>query len=199
MFRIIKLNKITGDKERKMNLLASYYDGTGVGISTGLLVFIIILSLGIDIAIIVGCAKVAARKGHSASLWGVLGFFFGLIALLILACLPDVSGGYQPRTHYNGGTQYASRQYGAWECPRCKTVNSGGANFCRTCGAAAPVARNNAYGQQSNTAYNQAKGKTTYQAATTTYYPQEKWTCPNCGEKNVMEVRACINCGKPRE
>ena len=39
----------------------------------------------------VACALIAHRKGRSTALWAVLGFFFGPIALLIIACLPNES------------------------------------------------------------------------------------------------------------
>ena len=32
---------------------------------------------------------VANEKGRSAGAWAILGFLFGLIALLIIICLPD--------------------------------------------------------------------------------------------------------------
>ena len=35
------------------------------------------------------CGYIANEKGRSAGAWSALGFFFGLIALLIIICLPD--------------------------------------------------------------------------------------------------------------
>ena len=35
------------------------------------------------------CGYIANEKGRSAGTWAILGFFFGLIALLIIVCLPD--------------------------------------------------------------------------------------------------------------
>lgn len=37
----------------------------------------------------IGCGYIANEKGRSAIVWSTLGFFFGLIALLIIVCLPD--------------------------------------------------------------------------------------------------------------
>lgn len=37
----------------------------------------------------IGCGCIAEEKGRSAGAWALLGFFFGLIALLIIVCLPD--------------------------------------------------------------------------------------------------------------
>lgn len=37
----------------------------------------------------IGCGLIANEKGRSAGAWSLLGFFFGLIALLIIICLPD--------------------------------------------------------------------------------------------------------------
>ena len=37
----------------------------------------------------IACGYIANEKGRSARAWAILGFFFGLIALLIIICLPD--------------------------------------------------------------------------------------------------------------
>lgn len=37
----------------------------------------------------IGCGYIANEKGRSAGGWAIWGFFFGLIALLIIVCLPD--------------------------------------------------------------------------------------------------------------
>ena len=45
---------------------------------------------GFVIAILIayGCSAIAGSKGRSRGLWGFLGFFFTLIALVIIALLP---------------------------------------------------------------------------------------------------------------
>lgn len=35
------------------------------------------------------CGFIANEKGRNCILWSTLGFFFGLIALLVIVCLPD--------------------------------------------------------------------------------------------------------------
>lgn len=47
----------------------------------------------LNILVIVLCISMAQKKNRSAALWGVLGFFFSIFALLVLALLPTV----QPR------------------------------------------------------------------------------------------------------
>lgn len=37
----------------------------------------------------IACGYIANEKGRSAGAWAMLGFLFGLIALLIIICLPD--------------------------------------------------------------------------------------------------------------
>lgn len=37
----------------------------------------------------IGCGCIAEEKGRSVGAWATWGFFFGLIALLIIVCLPD--------------------------------------------------------------------------------------------------------------
>lgn len=38
-----------------------------------------------------GCASLAVQKGRSGVAWGILGFLFGLFALVIIAVLPRVT------------------------------------------------------------------------------------------------------------
>lgn len=42
------------------------------------------------VVFLVACVKVAQSKGRSGFLWGVLGLCFGIIALIIVACLPSL-------------------------------------------------------------------------------------------------------------
>ena len=46
--------------------------------------------IGFVLAIIIAyaCASIAGSKGRSRTLWGVLGFFLTLIALVVIALLP---------------------------------------------------------------------------------------------------------------
>jgi hypothetical protein len=46
--------------------------------------------IGFILAILIAyaCASIARSKGRSSVVWGILGFFFTLIALLIIALLP---------------------------------------------------------------------------------------------------------------
>ena len=37
----------------------------------------------------IACGYIANEKGRSAGAWLILGFLFGLIALIIIVCLPD--------------------------------------------------------------------------------------------------------------
>lgn len=37
----------------------------------------------------IGCGCIAKEKGRGAGEWAILGFLFGLIALLVIICLPD--------------------------------------------------------------------------------------------------------------
>ncbi len=54
------------------------------------LVFILI-GIVIAVAIAAWCASIAAGKGRSPILWGILGFVFPLIALIVIAVLPAAS------------------------------------------------------------------------------------------------------------
>jgi len=63
-----------------MNLLAdANTTGTLIGAAIGFVIWIVI---------ILWTVSIARRKGHSPVLWGILAFFFSLIALIIVAVLP---------------------------------------------------------------------------------------------------------------
>ena len=51
-----------------------------------------IIGLLIAIAFAYGCRTIATNKGRGTTLWTVLGFFFGLIALIIILILPKKTG-----------------------------------------------------------------------------------------------------------
>lgn len=47
-----------------------------------------IFGLIISIIFLFACRAIAASKGRSTTLWAILGFFFTLIALIIILVLP---------------------------------------------------------------------------------------------------------------
>lgn len=51
-----------------------------------------VVSLIVALAFAVGCYFLAVRKGRRGVLWAVLGFFFSLISLIVLAILPSKAG-----------------------------------------------------------------------------------------------------------
>ena len=52
-----------------------------------------LFSLVIALVFAAWCAAIARRKGRSQFLWAVLGFFFTLIALIIVLILPRTARG----------------------------------------------------------------------------------------------------------
>ena len=48
-----------------------------------------LISLAIQITIAVVCYRIAEGKGRSGVLWGVIGFIFPIIGLIIVFVLPD--------------------------------------------------------------------------------------------------------------
>ena len=54
----------------------------------------VVIALGIAVAFTVGTGHVAERKGYSFALWAAIGFFLGLIGLLIAALLPTKKHAY---------------------------------------------------------------------------------------------------------
>jgi hypothetical protein len=57
---------------------------------------LILVYLVVGVALSVACAVIAARrataKGRRAPVWGVLGFLFGVLAIVALVVLPRVEG-----------------------------------------------------------------------------------------------------------
>lgn len=47
-----------------------------------------IVTLVVAIICLFACRAIAASKGRSTTLWAILGFFFSIIALIIIALLP---------------------------------------------------------------------------------------------------------------
>ena len=55
-----------------------------------MLIFIsVLIQLLIQVALTVICVAVASSKGRNQALWGILGFFFGLITFIVIAALPS--------------------------------------------------------------------------------------------------------------
>lgn len=49
----------------------------------------IFLCLGIGVVCAIASSNIAGKKGYSAALFGILGFCFGLIVLIVAVVLPD--------------------------------------------------------------------------------------------------------------
>ncbi|PKB80012.1 MAG: hypothetical protein BZY88_10510 [SAR202 cluster bacterium Io17-Chloro-G9] len=86
-----------------------------------------LLGIGISVALVVICVAVAMSKGRNPWFWGVLGFFFGFITLIIIAALPS----RRPEQHNAamgvvGGTR---------RCHQCDAENIWESVFCTNCGA----------------------------------------------------------------
>ncbi len=47
------------------------------------------LGFFVALALALLCGYIASAKGHSGALWGILGFFFTLITLIIVLLLPN--------------------------------------------------------------------------------------------------------------
>jgi hypothetical protein len=68
------------------------------------------------------CAWLAGQKGRNGTAWFILGFFFALIALIVL--------GFSPSADATGDTT---------TCPRCAETIKAAAVVCRFCGYEFPV------------------------------------------------------------
>ena len=140
-----------------------------------LYIAILVVVLIIQIAIIVGCVNIAKNKGYSGFGWGLAAWFFGLIALIILLCLPS-----------QNTSPYIAKSSNSWTCPKCGQLHFFAGSKCTACG-------NDRYSsstQKSKSASPQTQKSNPIQPPKNT----KTWTCPKCGEKNNINAKNCINC-----
>jgi len=38
----------------------------------------------------IACVSIAESKGRNQGIWGIMGFLFGIFAVILLACLPNI-------------------------------------------------------------------------------------------------------------
>lgn len=93
-----------------------------LGLSLGILLVILVVSIIIEIAFIVASVNLANKKGRSGALWGWATVLFGIVALIVLACLPDI---YTPTTKRTSSY--------AWTCKYCGHLNFGNNEKCSNC------------------------------------------------------------------
>lgn len=150
----------------------------------------IIIVLVIQVVIAFGCGKLAEGGGHSFWLGFLLGFFCGLIGLLICIALYFSGGGPRrraeplppvemyrdPYDYYPQAQEYGlpspppppddAFEQGVVACPQCRSAVPRNEQFCWNCGSAvAPVA------------------------------PGGGKVCPLCQGKNAPDAAHCKQCG----
>ena len=86
-----------------------------------------LLVVGVVFGVISGV--VASGKGHSFALWGIVGFVFGLLGLVITLCLSD-----KKAQNARGRTGRPRRSVQRMACPDCGESISAQAKKCRFCG-----------------------------------------------------------------
>ncbi len=118
--------------------------------STFWIVYLIIFGVfGAGFAI--ACGVIAHKKGRDPWLYVLLGFFTGVIGLLITLFMTGVIPitkkyyTYAPPGYQQYGQYYYDQQAGQWTqpppaayCPSCGSPTAPGENFCRKCGGALP-------------------------------------------------------------
>lgn len=141
----------------------------------GLVIFGIVCCIIVWILFGLACGKIAGNKGYESG-WYILGFLFGIIALLIVLCLPDnyaPSYSSSPKKVIHNTSGHNESRVIVWKCPKCGNGNTKFDRFCPKCGE---------------------EMKEEYLLKHTS-----KWVCHSCGRTNSPENKYCSNCGKEKE
>ena len=92
----------------------------------------ILIILVISALLAWACVAVANSKGRNPWLWGILGFLFNAVALIVIAALPSVTPSrYDVAPSQVGGVR---------DCPQCGAENDWGSGYCANCGASLRLA-----------------------------------------------------------
>ena len=75
----------------------------------GVLIFIALIGILIQVWICVACANIAKRKGYDAAIGVLIGFFLGVIGIIILYLIPDKEPYYSPRMGAPRGAYHNTR------------------------------------------------------------------------------------------
>ena len=149
-----------------MDLLATYY----------------VVSLIISVVLAVVCGILARRKGRGVVRWVFASLLLGVIALIILALLQDIS--YDSTSERVRNTEYMANLRGSeaiktWECPACGAENVWEANFCAGCSK---------YNSQKK-----AKEDVKKVSKYSDNPAAKEWTC-DCGTVNEGSHSRCKSC-----
>ena len=120
------------------------YSSSGVAVY---IVFAVIIGLVYFFSTAFFTGWLAAKKGYGSGLWGTLGFFFGLVALLTIGFAPNSNtseksvnlGKKQTKnddsklkqTEYRGEKDISNDNN--WICGKCGTVNETYLPNCKKC------------------------------------------------------------------
>ena len=165
-----------------LNLLA--YTSSSLGKLVEKYILLLLIILIIQVLIIRACVKTANNKGYSGFGWGLAAFFFSLLALIILLCIPDLTISYNLPT---------------WICTKCGHIHYEDASKCSVCKKERIVENTSTHEDlqpknSTTTTQTQTKPKT-QKPSTIPETPKAKtWTCPKCGEENNINAKNCINC-----
>jgi uncharacterized iron-regulated membrane protein len=134
-----------------------YYYGNAVGWGIGTVIISIVVWLGVALACAFISANMARKKGHSYGGFWALGFFTGIIGIIVAAVIEDkTKQAYQqppygqppyPQPPY-GQPPYQQPPYGqppyqqpyqqpaapAANCPSCGAAVPADSAFCQSCG-----------------------------------------------------------------
>jgi len=183
---------------------------------------IFILHLALSCLIGYFTHKIATDKGYYSAGYFWLGFFLGMIGIIIAACLTDQRQYDSPRYLASSEKPYyerSARERGvtsAWECGYCHQKNSKNLTYCTYCRRDKDIAQKDIHPEaapQSITiqeekpivricpecAAENINNAKFCKSCGNPMSKDESWFCPSCNTKNEEDALFCVQCGVKRE
>lgn len=142
----------------------------------------------------IGTRAIAKDKGRSESVYFWVGFFFCLIGLIIVACLPDRFKQYQKeRARMYENPEISPK---LWCCPQCHEINDIDLEYCSNC----YTERRQEVRDDSQETVSNADYQSAYQSFRMDKDPEtlgaRQWMCKKCSAMNSSLSTYCKSCGE---
>ena len=182
-------------------LMYSSYDDLACTLSGAAIVGIIV-GIVINLLLCHAAGRMAEGKGHGY--WGYwwLTFFFGILGLIIAACVSDTKKEPTIQNVYNN---YGETHETKWVCAKCGNENEQSSHFCTECGkerdrrwTCSQCGNMNSEGNKFCGQCGALKGEPEKEEPFEEV-EQKNWTCSSCSTINDVNNKFCSQCGKAKE